>query len=140
MRLNKILILFLFVSVFRIPGFTQSLPNVTEIMGQSKQKIDTYLGAPGFCEKSDSTMECRYAKGQMIIFYVNEKAQWLRIQDTGGLPFEEKSIVTFGLKEMSPQKKTPSLISWTDLPEFRVVSFTSHDFKTISLAYFEKAR
>jgi hypothetical protein len=107
-------------------------------MGQSKQKIDMLLGVPGFCEKSDSTMECRYNGGQTVIFYVDEKAQWLRIQDTGGIPFEAKSIVSFGLKEMSPQKRAPSLISWTDLPGFKVVSFTSHDFKTISSAYFEK--
>lgn len=137
MRVNITLTLFLCLAAIWMPGFAQSLPNVTEIVGQSKQIIDTLFGAPEFCEKSDSTMECRYARGQTIIFYVDEKARWLRIQDTGGIPFEPKSIVAFGLKEMSPQKKAPSLISWTDLPGFRIVSFTSHDFKTISLAYFE---
>ena len=134
------LTLFILLSCFWLSGAAQPAPDVTQIIGQLKNEVDSILGAPESCEKRDSTMECRYAKGQTVIYYVHEKVQWVRIQDTRGLAFEAESIVKFGLNKVPPFRTTPSLITWTNLPGFKVVSFTSHDLKTISSAYFEKAR
>ncbi|PIF34094.1 hypothetical protein CLU81_4728 [Flavobacterium sp. 9] len=126
---------------------TQS-PNVIDIKSlasKSKTEVEKILGKPNKLEPfSESSTPCKntacqkgyYQNNKFEIIFVNEKADWITINDLEKYDFNEDNIEIFGLTKVEPEFKNPKdLIRWKNIEGFNEITIFNNGSDKISYAY-----
>lgn len=101
-----------------------ALVNVTTIAGKDRGAVDTLLGDPTDCENLQRYgYKCTYAKFELEIVFINEKADWITYNAVQGIKYSPDGLKALGLEVQKPTNQTPDAIQWRSIPGFKLVSF-----------------
>ncbi|KQB37113.1 hypothetical protein [Flavobacterium aquidurense] len=119
--------------------------DLKSIAGKNIIEVESILGKPDKIEPFlESSTPCKnkpcqkgyYQKDKFEIIFINEKADWITINNLSEYDFDEENIEIFGLKKTEPEFKNPQdLIRWKNIEGINEISIFNDSFGKISYAY-----
>lgn len=89
---------------------------IPEIIGKTQKAVMEILGQPDSeCDRTRHGFKCYYKDGGVEIVYINNKADWITVNDPEGIGFYPGALVEIGLNCPVDRKRvrhTPDVISW----------------------------
>lgn len=123
--------------------------DLKSIAGKSMIEVESILGKPDKIEPFlESSTPCKnkpcqkgyYQKDKFEIIFINEKADWITINNLSEYDFDEENIEIFGLTKAEPEFKNPQdLIRWKNIEGINEISIFNDSFGKISYAYIKTA-
>ena len=111
---------------------TRMLPrlafNVPSIARKTAAEVERVLGRP---DKSSSTwlggkVKQTYHRGAVEVVFVDGRAEWIKIFETRGLPFNQQALAKLGLPPRKPTYvNRDRVMSWGNICNLREVSLYS---------------
>lgn len=105
--------------------------NLKKIAGKAPEEIEIILGKPERTEKvSPSNTPCKespcdkkiYKDGKFEIVYINQKADWITINNLSNNSFDESAVSFLGLPTKQPSNKNERIIKWQNLENIKEIS------------------
>ena len=119
--------------------------DVTKIAGKSTIEVEKILGKPDKIESSSASgtpcknVPCQkayYQKDKFEIVFINDKADWITINDLSDYDFSEDNIEIIGLPKTSPEFKNPdNLIRWKNIENIKEINIFNDGSNKISYLY-----
>ncbi|KRB55688.1 hypothetical protein [Flavobacterium sp. Root186] len=123
----------------------QIVVNLKQIAGKKKTEVDKVLGKPDRVEPfSERSTPCKnipcekayYQKDKYEIIFINEKADWITINNLSEYDLNEDNIEIFGLPVTTPEFSNPQdLIRWKDIDGINEINIFNDGSGKISYAY-----
>ena len=118
---------------------TRTLPrlafNVPSIARKTAAEVERVLGRP---DKSSSTwlggkVKQTYHRGAVEVVFVGGRAEWIKIFETRGLPFNQQALTKLGLPPRKPTYvNRDRVMSWGNICNLREVSLYSGGSNSVS--------
>lgn len=142
-----ILLLLILTSISCIQSKVESsnVIAIKNIAGKSEIEVEKILGKPNKVEsfsesstpcKNTPCQKCNYQNNKFEIIFINEKADWITINDLSEYDFNEENIEIFGLTKVQPEFKNPNnLIRWKNIEGLNEITIFNNGLDKISYAY-----
>ena len=109
-------------AVRALPRLTFNVPSVA---GKSVAEVERILGRPDGRSGLSLVGQVRhtYRRGAVEVVFVDDKAGWIKLHDTRGLPFSRDALVRLGLPPRKPTYVNRNhVMSWDNISNLREVS------------------
>ncbi len=91
---------------------TTLLVDLKQLVGADKKTVSKLLGEANGCEPSKYGEKCSYDKLEIEIVYVNDKANFITINDLGAVDYNDHVIEHLGLNPAEPTTIGSSYLFW----------------------------
>lgn len=119
--------------------------DIKNVAGKSEIEVEKILGKPNKLEPfSESSTPCKntickkayYQNNKFEIIFINDKADWITINDLSEYDFNEDNIEIFGFSKVEPEFKNPqNLIRWKNIEGLNEVTIFNNGLDKIDYAY-----
>ena len=99
--------------------------DVRPLAGQAEAGVRAMLGEPTACTDVPQGRSCRYARGRAEVVFIDGMADWIRVGDLGGAPFDAASLQKLGIGPADPASKDATSIRWQNVDGFREVEMVA---------------
>lgn len=99
--------------------------DVRPLAGQAEAGVRAMLGEPAACTDVPQGRSCRYARGRTEVVFIDGMADWIRVGDLGGAPFDAASLQKLGIGPADPASKDATSIRWQNVDGFREVEMVA---------------
>lgn len=124
---------------------SSSVIDIKNIAGKREMEVEKILGKPNKVESfSESSTPCKnttcqkgyYQNNKFEIIFINEKADWITINDLEKYDFNEDNIEIFGLSKVEPEfKNAQNLIRWKNIEGLNEITIFNNGLDKISYVY-----
>lgn len=110
-----------------LPGLVFNVPSVAR---KSAAEVEHILGPPDRQSGLSLAGQVRrtYRRGAVEVVFIDDKADWIKIYETRGLPFDNAALGRLGLPERKPTYVNKNrVISWGNIGNLKEVSLYGGD-------------
>ena len=104
-------------------GADKLIVNIPNLCGKTKEQVNNVIGKPKTCNKNKYRSECDYEIGDIEIVFINNKADWITVNDMKNAEYSKESLAMLGLPIKEPDFSTNNSIIWVNLHGLREVTF-----------------
>ena len=126
-------------------AMTKEILKISDLIGKDLQEVETILGKADKIDKvSPSRTPCKenpcdkgvFQSGKYEIVFINNKADWITINQVSSYDLNENAIGLLGLPESNPSFSNPSsVLRWEDIEGIKEVSFFNNGSGKIDYIY-----
>lgn len=118
--------------------------NLKKIVGKTPDEIESILGKPEKIEKvSPNNTPCKesscnknfYKEGTLEIVFINNKADWITINNLRLYGFDEGILNFLGLSTKQPSNKNQNFIRWQNLENIKEINVYNNGNNNIDYIY-----
>jgi len=86
--------------------------DVLSVTGKSKSEVASILGSPKLCSSTKYGEKCEYSKAEAEIVFINNKADWITINQLNCTPYSQDALEVIGLPKSQPSFSNSNVMRW----------------------------
>ncbi|WP_020586341.1 zinc ribbon domain-containing protein [Desulfobacter curvatus] len=86
--------------------------DVLSVTGKSKNEVASIIGSPKSCSSTKYGEKCVYSKAEVEIVFINQKADWITVNQLNAVPYGEGALEFIGLPKSTPSFSNSNVMRW----------------------------
>lgn len=125
------------ICLFALTALAEPVVDVPAIAGKDAAGVAAVLGPAVDCEPVEQGEKCAYAPGETEVVFIDEKADWITVNELIGVAYSDAAIGALGFAPAAPAFVGPDALRWNRIQGIREVSVFKGDRGSIFYAYIQ---
>lgn len=108
--------------------------DVLSISGKTKVELGSILGSPKSCTSIKYGEKCEYSKARTEIVFINNKADWITVNQLNNIPYSADALEFIGIPKSSPSFSNDNVMRWKNINGFLEIAIFPSG-KKVNYAY-----